>query len=90
MKWPIGIFTSIHGGLGAGLEAVKRLGVPTVQLHAPTSEHRTPERTGEIRSQFAEAGVEITVVFVGFPDDDYTTTEIVKKTVGLVPRERRE
>jgi len=29
-KWPIGVFTSIGAGLGAGLEAVKELGVPTV------------------------------------------------------------
>jgi len=89
-KWATGIFTSIQGGLGAGLEAVKSLGVATVQLHAPTAEFRTPEKTQEIQRQFAEAGIAVSVVFVGFPDDDYTTTEIVKKTVGLVPLDRRE
>lgn len=89
-KWASGIFTSISGGLGAGLEAVQELGVSTVQLHAPSADFRTPERSGEIKAQFTEAGVAITVVFVGFPDDDYTTTEIVKQTVGLVPAKRRE
>ena len=89
-KWATGIFTSIGGGLGAGLEAVQSLGVRTVQLHAPTAEYRTPQRTAEIKSQFAEAGITITVVFVGFEDDDYTTVERVKETVGLVPGSRRD
>jgi len=89
-KWPTGIFTSLHGGLGAGLEAVKKLGVPTVQLHAPTADFRTPERIQEIKAQFAEAGIAITVVFVGFPDEDYSTIEKVKQTVGLVPADLRE
>jgi sugar phosphate isomerase/epimerase len=88
-KWATGIFTSIHGGLGAGLDAVNELGVSTVHLHTPTAEYRTPDRTAEIRDQFAQAGIEITVVFIGFEDDDYTTPEIVKETVGLVPQERR-
>jgi len=89
-KWATGIFTSIHGGLGAGLDAVRQLGVTTVQLHAPTAEHRTPEETRRIQQRFAGAGITITVVFVGFPDDDYSTTERVKQTVGLVPAQRRQ
>jgi len=88
-KWATGIFTSIQGGLGAGLDAVRALGVPTVQLHAPSAEHRTPERTAEIKAQFAEAGIAITVLFVGFEDDDYATVERVVETVGLVPAARR-
>jgi sugar phosphate isomerase/epimerase len=89
-KWATGIFTSIHGGLGAGLDAVKQLGVSTVQLHAPTRDYRTPERTREIKQQFEEAGITITVVFAGFPDDDYTTVENARQTVGLVPPARRQ
>ena len=89
-KWATGIFTSIDEGLGAGLDSVRELGVSTVHLHAPGADFRTGARTAEIKGQFAEAGIEISVVFVGFPDDDYTTTEIVKQTVGLVPPDRRE
>lgn len=89
-KWATGIFTSIDEGLGAGLESVKELGVSTVHLHAPGAELRTEEKTAEIKAQFAEAAIEISVVFVGFPDDDYTTTDIVKQTVGLVPKDRRQ
>ena len=56
-KWATGIFTSIHGGLGAGLDAVKELGVSTVHLHTPPTEFRTPERTDEIKDQFDQAGI---------------------------------
>ena len=89
-KWATGIFTSIDEGLGAGLGSVKELGVSTVHLHAPGAEYRTAEKIAEIKAQFAEALIEISVVFVGFPDDDYTTTDIVKQTVGLVPKDRRD
>ncbi len=89
-KWATGIFTSIDEGLGAGLDAVRELGVDTVHLHAPTAANRTEERRREIREQFAAAQIDITVVFIGFPDDDYTAVDLVKKTVGLVPKERRE
>lgn len=84
-KWQTGIFTSIGGGLGAGLDAVRALQVPTVQLHAPGPDFRTSDKSAETKEQFAAAGIEITVVFVGFPEDDYTTVEQVKNTVGLVP-----
>ena len=88
--WATGIFTSVSGGLGAGLESVTELGVPTVHLHAPTLDFRTPARTAEIKAQFARAGVAITVVFVGFEDDDYSTVERVSESVGLVPPDRRQ
>jgi sugar phosphate isomerase/epimerase len=89
-KWQTGIFTSISGGLGAGLDAVRGLGVPTVQLHAPGPEFRSDAKIAEIKAQFATAEVEITVVFVGFPEDDYTTVDLVKETVGLVPPSMRQ
>ena len=89
-KWATGIFTSIDEGLGAGLDSAKELGVSTVHLHAPGRDFRTAEKTAEIKDQFAAAGIEISVVFAGFPDEDYTTPEITQQTVGLVPLDRRE
>ena len=89
-KWATGIFTSIDEGLGAGLDSVKELGVSTVHLHAPGRDFRTAEKTAEIKDQFAAAGIEISVVFAGFPDDDYTTPKIAQQTVGLVPLDHRE
>lgn len=87
--WATGIFTSISGGLGAGLDAAKRLRVPTVHLHAPGPEWRSADKVRQIREQFTEAGIAITVVFAGFADDDYTSVDRVKETVGLVPTARR-
>jgi sugar phosphate isomerase/epimerase len=69
---------------------VRALGVGTVHLHAPKAAQRTPERTRQLKEQFAQAGIAVTVVFVGFSDDDYATTERVKQTVGLVPADRRQ
>ena len=88
-KWQTGIFTSIGGGLGAGLDPVRTLRVPTVQLHAPGPDYRSAAKSAETKAEFAAAGIEITVVFVGFPEDDYTTVERVKETVGLVPPSMR-
>jgi sugar phosphate isomerase/epimerase len=88
-KWPIGVFTSIGAGLGAGLEAVKEIGVPTVQLHTPPPEFRTPEKVAEIKQQFAEAGITVTVVFCGFEGESYADIPTVRKTIGLVPEETR-
>ncbi len=42
-KWPIGVFTSIDAGLGVKLEVAQELNIPTIQLHAPAKESRTPE-----------------------------------------------
>jgi len=88
-KWPIGIFTSIGAGLGAGLDAVKEMGVPTVQLHSPPREYRTPEKAEEIRKQFEDAGIVVTVVFCGFPGESYADIPTVRETVGLVPESTR-
>ncbi len=60
-----------------------------MHLHAPAAANRTPEKTKSIREEFAAAGVEISVVFVGFPEDDYSTVESVKASVGLVPVDLR-
>ena len=48
-KWAIAIFSSIHGGLGAGLEAGRDLGVSTAHLHTPPTGHRTPDQVGDMR-----------------------------------------
>lgn len=88
-KMPVGVFTSINAGLGAGLDAVKGLGVHTVQVHVPSPELRTPEKIDETRKAFADAGIEITLVFCGFPGESYESIEIVKNTVGLCPSATR-
>lgn len=81
--WEIGVFTSVDAGLGAGLDAVRKLGVPTVQIHAPHRETRG--QAASIKEQFAAAGIRVTVVFCGFPGESYADIPTVKETVGLVP-----
>ncbi len=84
-KWPIGVFTSIGAGLGAGLGAVKEMGVPTVQLHSPPTNYLNEARANEVREQFKAAGITVTVVFCGFAGESYADIPTVHKTVGLVP-----
>ena len=86
----IGVFTSVGAGLGASLDAVKELGLDNVQLHTPPPEARSPQRTAELKQQFEEAGIAITVVFCGFEGESYASIPIVKDTVGLVPPQTRE
>ncbi len=87
---PLGVFTSLGVGYGAGLDKVKALGLPTVQVHAPPVELLTREHAAEVKQQFAEAGIAITLVFCGFPGESYADIPTSKRTVGLVPRETRE
>ena len=85
-KWPVGIFTSIGAGLGAGLDAVKEMGVPTVQLHAPPRDMLGDEaQAKQVKAQFDAAGIQVTVMFCGFEDESYADIPTVHKTVGLVP-----
>ena len=81
---PIGVFASCDDGLGASLDAVRRLGVTTVQLSAPRD--RAGRRRGaELRRLFDDAGIEVTAVFCGFAGADYDTLDAVERTVGLTP-----
>lgn len=88
-QWPIGIFTSVGAGLGAGLETVVSLGVHTVQLHTPHGPDRAPDRVAQFKRQFADAGVQVTVVFAGFEGESYADIPTVQATVGLVPEATR-
>ena len=65
-RWPLGVFASIDAGLGVRLEVVRELGVPTIQLHAPSRAVRTKERAREFLARLDDFGIRITVVFGGF------------------------
>jgi sugar phosphate isomerase/epimerase len=87
--WPLGVFASIDAGLGVRLEVAKELGVSTIQIHAPRSEGRTPERARAFLDRLAELDIRITVVFGGFEGESYADIPTVRRTVGLVPPETR-
>lgn len=84
-KWPIGVFASVDAGLGVRLEVAHELGIPTVQLHTPRRESRTPERAKEFLAKLGALGIRISVVFGGFEGESYADIPTVVETVGLVP-----
>lgn len=88
-KWPLGVFASIDAGLGVRLEVVRELGVPTIQLHAPSKATRTKQRATEFLARLDDFGIRITVVFGGFEGESYADIPTVVRTVGLVPPETR-
>jgi len=88
-KWPVGVFASVDAGLGVKLEVAHELGVPTVHLHAPHRETRTPENAERFTARLNELGIQITVVFGGFEGESYADIPTVVRTVGLVPADTR-
>ena len=88
-KWPIGVFASIDAGLGVRLEVAHELSVPTIHLHTPHAQSRTPERAAEFKRRLSELGITISCVFGGFEGESYADIPTVKRTVGLVPPETR-
>ena len=89
-KWPIGVFTSIDAGLGVKIEVAHELGVPTIQLHAPAKETRTPENAEKFLAQLEELEITLTAVFGGFEGESYADIPTVVNSVGLVPPGTRE
>jgi sugar phosphate isomerase/epimerase len=88
-KWPIGVFASIDAGLGVRLEVAQELNVPTIHLHTPHRESRTPERAAEFLAKLKQLGITVTVVFAGFEGESYADIPTVTRTVGLVPKDSR-
>jgi len=88
-KWPIGVFTSVDAGLGVKLEVAHELGVPTIQLHAPAQQTRTPAHAERFLRRLGELGITLSAVFGGFDGESYADIPTVAKTVGLVPPETR-
>lgn len=88
-EWDVGVFTSIDAGLGVNLDVAHELGVPTIQLHAPHRETRTPENAERFIAKLDSLGIQLTAVFGGFEGESYADIPTVVKTVGLVPAETR-
>ncbi len=88
-EWPIGVFVSLDAGLGVHLDVVQELGIPTVQLHAPSPENRTAEAAAGFLKKLDAIGVTATAVFGGFEDESYASIAETARTVGLVPEATR-
>jgi sugar phosphate isomerase/epimerase len=87
--WDIGVFTSIDAGLGVKLEVAHELGIPTIQIHAPHRQTRTPENATRFLAKLKELGITLTCVFGGFDGESYADIPTVERTVGLVPKPTR-
>ncbi len=88
-KWPIGVFTSVDAGLGVHLEVAQELEIPTVQVHAPHQQTRTPQAAEEFLAKCTAAGITITCMFGGFEGESYADIPTTTRTVGLVPEATR-
>ena len=87
--WPIGVFTSLDAGLGVQFPVVVELGIPTIQLHAPTRGGRTPDAATEFVDRLASHNIHLSCVFAGFEGESYADIPTVAATVGLVPEASR-
>ncbi len=86
---PIGVFASAGAGLGAAIEKVASLGVSTVQIHAPGPDGCNKENAEQVAGRFADAGISVSLCFVGYRGDSYSSIQAVRDTVGLVPAATR-
>ena len=89
-KWPIGVFTSVDAGLGVHLDVAHELGIPTIQLHAPSQQTRTLGRARDFLQKIADLKIRLTAVFGGFAGESYADIPTVDQTVGLVPKNTRQ
>lgn len=88
-KWPLGVLAGIDGGPGVRLDALRELGVPTIQLCAPPKASRTEDRAERLLGLLDKVGVRITAVFANFDGESYVDIPTVAQTVGLTPHATR-
>ncbi len=88
-KFPIGVFASVDAGLGVSWDVIAKIGVPTIQLHAPHPGSRDQQTAQRLMQQLSQMNVTVTAVFGGFDGESYADIPTVGRTVGLVPIESR-
>ena len=88
-KWPLGVFASIDAGLGVKLDVLRELGVPTVQIHAPSPGMRNKGEAKDYVRRLSDMGIRCTAVFGGFEGESYADIPTVQRTIGLVPPDTR-
>ncbi|MFH1737574.1 MAG: sugar phosphate isomerase/epimerase family protein [bacterium] len=72
------------------LDHVKNMGFDNMQAGAPSKRFfDSPEREN-LKQMIADSGMEITTIFVGFPEEDYSTIQRIHETGGFVPKEYQE
>ena len=56
-NWQIGVFTSVGAGLGLDLDLAGKMGLPTIQLHAPPLGQRDQASADKILATLAPYGI---------------------------------
>lgn len=90
VRWPLGVFTSLDTGLGIHFDVLDKLAIPTIHLHAPSAEKRTPAEAARMADELRRLNVEVTCVFAGFDGESYADIPTVERTVGIVPLATRK
>ena len=84
----LGIMAHFHPSPLEALQAVREIGIPTVQTgYSPALDDDAG--LAAIQNACAETGVEITTVFCGYAGESYADIPTVQATVGLVPPQTR-
>jgi len=90
-QWPIGVIVRVDDhGTGLSLDKAMELGVSVIQLKVPVAANRTEENAQKILETLKKHGVTLTCVVSGFAGENYQTIQIVRETVGLVPKSTRQ
>ena len=83
--WPIGVCSwSLQRDIAGAAEAMKTLGLNHVHLDIGPACQDDPDAYLE---QVRRQGWTISSTMIGFPQEDYSTLETIKKTGGIVPNE---
>lgn len=85
----LGVMTGLHPTPLEALEAVRRVGIPTVQVQYGSGLDNDEGIRG-IEAALAQTGIEITTIFCGYAGESYADIATVHQTVGLVPDATRE
>ncbi len=89
-KSRIGWITYLGEDPRAALERAKSLGFDNVQTGWPGLEWANAKKMDELKTIVDESGVDITVLFVCFPEEDYSSIAAIHGTGGFLPPEYRE
>lgn len=72
------------------LKKAQSLGIYSCHLYVPTPEWHSNELLAKIKAEIIKLQITVTAVICGLPNEDYSSIETVRKTVGLVnPRTRK-
>jgi sugar phosphate isomerase/epimerase len=89
-KRKIGVIVYLADNPQMVLDRVKSLGFDNIQTGAPSDRFfRSPEREN-LKRMIKDSGIEITTMFVCFPEEDYSSIQKIHGTGGFVPKEFRE